>query len=111
MSGLFCATAPLAPLSQRGLKSPYVIQIACRKSRVFLYMLKSYDMMKQTDKLGFVHALLCPLSRGLSAKLTGGCTDKQFFRKTVQLLICSNPQPPVEGARENIGSILHIRTR
>ena len=49
----------------------------------------------------------CPLYRGLSAKLTGGCIDEQFQRMNDTIANLQQPpgrpagvQPPVEGARE-----------
>ena len=51
--------------------------------------------LQKSEKIEICTAPSCPLYRGLSAKLTGGCIDQQFFRKTIQLPICSNPQPPL----------------
>ena len=46
----------------------------------------------------------CPLHRGLSAKLTGGCIDKQFYRPNGAIANLHKPpasaalrQPPIEG--------------
>ena len=57
-------------------------------------------------QIGICTAPSCPLYRGLSAKLTGGCIDKQFYRKNETIANLHKPpasaalrQPPVEGAR------------
>ena len=75
--------------------------------RPSLFLLKhAYWDQSANREIGICAAPSCPLYRGLSAKLTGGCIDKQLYRSNGAIANLHKPpasaalrQPPKEGAR------------